>query len=243
MRATVTDNHLVNHVWLNYTDASDNHFNVSMSDLGDDLYQLVLPAQNQLGQVVYHMYAVDLAGNGAVTSVMQISVVEAVDDVAPMPPWGLTAEEGPDGDSTVLDWREPVINEDDSPLDDLAGYHIYRSESETGERTRIDEGLVETTGFTDENVEDGKTYYYWVTAVDESGNESDHSVFAKISFAIAENSLFLLMFIVVIIIVLAILLLLLMLRKRKKRTPEATDVMGESDSIGEEPTQSVAEED
>ncbi len=243
MQATVTDNYLVSHVWLNYTDASDNHFNVSMSDLGGDLYQLVLPAQSQLGQIVYHIYAVDLAGNGAVTSVMQISVVEAVDDIAPMPPWALTAEKGPDGDSTVLDWREPVINEDDSPLDDLAGYHIYRSESETGEITRINEVLLETTGFTDENVEEGKTYYYWATAVDESGNESDHSPFAKISFAAANNTLFLMLLMAVIIIVLAILLLLLMLRRRKKTTPEAPGVMAEGESIGEEPTQSVAEED
>jgi outer membrane protein assembly factor BamB len=180
-QANVTDNHLVNSVWLNYTDTSGNHFNVSMSNLPADLYELTLPVQTQAGQVVYHIYAKDQDGNGAATAALQVSVVDSVDDVPPMPPWGLTAEEGPGGDSTVLNWEEPVLNEDNSTLDDLAGYHVYRSDSETGVKTRINPVLVETTTFVDEYVDSGKTYYYWVTAIDESENESDYSESADLT--------------------------------------------------------------
>lgn len=226
-QATVTDNHLVDSVWLNYTDASSNHFNVSMTALPSDLYQLTLPVQNQAGVVVYHIYAKDLAGNGAVTAVLQVSVVDTTDDLAPMPPWGLVAEEGPEGNTTVLSWGEPVLNEDMTLLDDLAGYHVYRSETETGQKTRINPVLVETTTFVDENIEDGKTYYYWITAIDESANESDFSTPADISFgseAIGISYDIILILLAIIIIVVLLIAILLWRKKKGEETSEEQQV-------------------
>jgi hypothetical protein len=216
-QANVTDNHLVNSVWLNYTDTSGNHFNVSMSELPSNLYELTLPVQTQAGQVVYHIYAKDQDGNGAATAVLQVTVVDTVDDVAPMPPWGLTAEEDPEGGGTVLNWEEPVLNEDNSTLDDLVGYHVYRSDSETGVKTRINPVLVETTTFVDEYVDAGKTYYYWVTAIDESANESDYSESADLTFSSESSgvSVWIYVLMIVILVVVALLLILWGLRRKK----------------------------
>jgi outer membrane protein assembly factor BamB len=222
-QATVTDNHLVDSVWLNYTDASGIHFNVSMSDLPGNDFQLTLPVQNQAGQVVYHIYAVDQSGNGAVTGVLEVSVVDITDDLAPMPPWGLVVEKGSDGASSVINWEAPVLNEDMSNLDDLAGYHIYRSESETGQKTRINPVLVEITTFVDDNVEDGKEYFYWVTAIDESANESDFSTPADISFSTESNDISYDIILLLLAIIIIVVLLIAALLWRKKKGEETSD--------------------
>jgi outer membrane protein assembly factor BamB len=236
--ATVTDNVIVDSVWLNYTDASGVHFNVSMSDLPGNDYQLTLPVQNQAGQVVYHIYAVDQSGNGAVTGVLEVSVVDTTDDLAPMPPWGLIVEEGSEGDSAVLNWQEPVVNEDMTLLDDLAGFHVYRSESEAGTKTRINPVLVETTSFIDQDVEEGKTYFYWVTAIDESGNESNYSASADISFVseLTQDPSWLIWSILFIIILVIVAVLLIWWGLRRKKGEEPTE-----EPQAEEPQQSPSE--
>jgi len=58
---------------------------------------------------------------------------------------------------------------------DLAGYNIYRSTDENLPKdrwTKLNPTLLTRTTFVDENVESGKRYYYYVTAVDKAGNES-----------------------------------------------------------------------
>jgi hypothetical protein len=61
---------------------------------------------------------------------------------------------------------------------DMLGFYILRSESETGVGSKVNEEmiLVENPGgtgasytYTDETVEMGKTYYYWLEVVDTSG--------------------------------------------------------------------------
>jgi outer membrane protein assembly factor BamB len=222
-QATVTDNHLVDSVWLNYTDASSNHFNVSMSALPANVYQLTLPVQNQAGQVVYHIYAEDYYGNGAVTAVLQVSVVNTTDDLAPMPPWGLVVEEGPDGSSSIINWEAPILKEDMTTLDDLAGYHLYRSETETGQKTRINPVLLEATTFVDDDVEDGKTYYYWVTAIDESANESDFSTPTDISFGTEPIGISYDIILILLAIIIIVVLLVAILLWRRKKGEETTD--------------------
>ncbi|MCK5290549.1 MAG: PQQ-binding-like beta-propeller repeat protein [Thermoplasmata archaeon] len=238
-QATVTDNYMVDSVWLNYTDASSIHFNVSMTSLPGNVYQLTLPVQNQAGQVVYHIYAKDLATNGAVTAVLQVSVVDTTDDLAPMPPWGLVAEEGPNGVITVLSWSKPVLNEDMTLLDDLAGYHVYRSESETGQKTRINPVLVETTAFIDDDIENGKTYYYWVTAIDESANESDFSTPADISFGSEATgvSYDIILILLAIIITVVLLIAVLLWRKKKGEASEEQQVEDNEEPTFEEETE------
>ena len=62
-----------------------------------------------------------------------------------------------------------------NPEPDIAGYNLYRSTDPKGPWTRLTPTLYMKTTFTDENVESGKTYYYYLEAVDTSGNFSPKS--------------------------------------------------------------------
>jgi fibronectin type 3 domain-containing protein len=65
-----------------------------------------------------------------------------------------------------------------NPEADVAGYTIYRSTDPNlpqGRWTKLTPTLYTRTTFTDENVEAGKTYYYYLTATDLSGNTSPPS--------------------------------------------------------------------
>jgi hypothetical protein len=69
-------------------------------------------------------------------------------------------------EEVVLSWYPNAEN-------DLDGYLIYRGDSENGTYYQIAEtGLVE---YVDRNLTNGRTYYYAVSAIDGSGNESELS--------------------------------------------------------------------
>jgi hypothetical protein len=55
---------------------------------------------------------------------------------------------------------------------DLAGYNVYRSEQVDAPGTRENPELLRTPAFRDMNAIPGRRYFYKVTAVDRSGNES-----------------------------------------------------------------------
>lgn len=62
-----------------------------------------------------------------------------------------------------------------NPERDVAGYNIYRSTEAAlpVERwTKLNDALLTRTTFQDETVENGKTYFYYLTAVDTAGNTS-----------------------------------------------------------------------
>jgi len=62
-----------------------------------------------------------------------------------------------------------------NPETDVAGYTIWRSTDPNlpkGSWTKLTPTLYPRTTFTDENVEAGKTYYYYITATDTAGNVS-----------------------------------------------------------------------
>ncbi len=61
---------------------------------------------------------------------------------------------------------------------DIAGYRIYRSTDRNLNRSEwklLTEDLLTTNTFQDSNVESGKTYYYYLIAVDKTGNASEAS--------------------------------------------------------------------
>ena len=58
---------------------------------------------------------------------------------------------------------------------DIAGYNVYRSEDPARPGTRVNSELLLTPAFRDMNAVPGRTYFYSVTAVDRSGNESPAS--------------------------------------------------------------------
>jgi len=88
------------------------------------------------------------------------------DTTPPTAPTGLTASAG-DG-QVSLDWA----NNSES---DLAGYNVYRSTTSGAGYGKINGALVSASAFTDTGVTNGTTYYYVVTAVDTSGNQSGDS--------------------------------------------------------------------
>ena len=58
---------------------------------------------------------------------------------------------------------------------DIAGYNIYRSTDPNLPKpqwTKLNQTLLTRTTYQDERVESGKTYYYYIVAVDKTGNES-----------------------------------------------------------------------
>jgi len=62
-----------------------------------------------------------------------------------------------------------------SPEPDIAGYYVYRSDSQGTRGVRLNGDLLPTPSFRDISVGLGKHYLYSVTAVDRSGNESPAS--------------------------------------------------------------------
>jgi hypothetical protein len=58
---------------------------------------------------------------------------------------------------------------------DLAGYHVYRSAAEGTAPERLNSELLQVPTFRDTRAEAGRSYSYFVTAVDRSGNESPRS--------------------------------------------------------------------
>ncbi len=87
------------------------------------------------------------------------------DTTPPAAPTGLGATAG-DG-SVDLDWA-------DNTEPDLSSYNVYRSTSSGGSYSTIATGVA-TSAYTDNTATNGTTYYYVVTAVDTSSNESGNS--------------------------------------------------------------------
>jgi hypothetical protein len=101
--------------------------------------------------------------------------VVAHDVFPPSMPVGLQAAYSGEGQKPFIDlvWA-PVTSAD------LAGYNVYRSETEVGKTeagkmVKLNSGPVESPSYRDFAVASGKTYTYAVSAVDVRGNESQRS--------------------------------------------------------------------
>jgi hypothetical protein len=81
----------------------------------------------------------------------------------PAPPVGLIAQSA--NERVDLDWAN------NTELD-LAGYHVYRSTTPGGSYIRLTAAPVTTSGYIDQGLSNGTTYYYVVTATDTGGVES-----------------------------------------------------------------------
>ena len=88
------------------------------------------------------------------------------DTTPPAAPTGLSASAG--NQTVSLDWN----NNSEA---DINGYNIYRSTTSGGTYTRLNGTLLSSSNYTDNSASNGTTYYYVVTAVDKSSNESANS--------------------------------------------------------------------
>jgi hypothetical protein len=69
--------------------------------------------------------------------------------------------------TVYLNWRPNVEN--------VSGYHVYRSERSHGPTLRLTEQPIARTAFKDSLLSPGQDYFYVLTAVDEAGRESNTS--------------------------------------------------------------------
>jgi fibronectin type 3 domain-containing protein len=113
----------------------------------------------------YVVTAVDTNFNSSADS-LEVSATVPADSTPPAAPSGLSATAG---DGTVsLDWNN------NSEVD-INGYNVYRSTIYGGPYTRLNGALLGSSDYTDNSVSNGTSYYYVVTAVDTSLNESANS--------------------------------------------------------------------
>lgn len=102
------------------------------------------------------------------------------DGTTPNAPTGLTATAG--SETIKLNWTAPTQNTDSSAIKDLFQYKIYRNTvNNFGTAQMI--GRVAADIFTDGSLLGGQIYYYWVTALDYTGNESAQSAVASATAA------------------------------------------------------------
>lgn len=98
------------------------------------------------------------------------------DSTPPDAPTNLSATS--ESETVVLEWSAPSN-------DDLEGYNVYRTSDtsiDVSSATPLNEdSLVPDPSFTDDTPENGTTYRYRVTAVDNSDNESDPSESVRVT--------------------------------------------------------------
>ncbi|MBI2919215.1 MAG: S8 family serine peptidase [Chloroflexi bacterium] len=101
------------------------------------------------------------------------------DSIPPAAPTGLSVSV-PISNGGVLD-----LSWNASTELDLAGYHVYRATTSGGPYTKVNSSLVSANTFASAGLTNGTTYFYAVTAVDTSGNESAGS--AQVSGTPVDN--------------------------------------------------------
>jgi len=118
-----------------------------------------------------------------------------------------------------LTWTASTNYTDGSALT-VTRYNVYRSTTSDPDTAAVI-GSPTTTTFTDSNVEQEKTYYYWVTAVNETSIESDYSneAHTTIPKQTTEGEFPWIWIIVVLIVVLLVIGLILLMRRKKPEEP------------------------
>lgn len=96
---------------------------------------------------------------------------ECGDTAAPGAPVGLSGQAG--HRLAELSWGA-------SSATDLIGYFVYRGTRAAGPFTKVNHNLKTDARFNDASVANGTTYYYAITAVDTSGNESARSAVVSV---------------------------------------------------------------
>jgi hypothetical protein len=115
---------------------------------------------------------VDYSGQLVESADSNIATITMRDVFAPSAPAGLVVVSVPaeNGRPVHLDLSWNV-----NPETDLAGYNVYRSGQEGTVGARLNSQLLPTPVFSDMSAVAGQRYFYQVTAVDRSGNESKPS--------------------------------------------------------------------
>lgn len=143
---------------------------VSRTPVTDDVFQ---DADFEFGkEYSYYVRTVSLGADG--------NPVESDDsERVTLTPKDVFAPSAPEAVTIAASPRTISIFFSSNPEKDVVGYRVYRSTDAAVpevEWTLVTKKLLETTTFQDDAVESGKTYYYFIVAVDRFGNSSPHSV-------------------------------------------------------------------
>jgi fibronectin type 3 domain-containing protein len=109
------------------------------------------------------------------------AIVTPKDIFPPAAPQGLVAAVLPSAAEAVVDLSWSINSEPD-----VAGYRVYRSESEGVRGEPLSADLSPSPAYRDATAQSGHRYWYSVTAIDRAGNESVPS--AQILVEIAQPS-------------------------------------------------------
>jgi hypothetical protein len=145
-----------------------------LAKIGESVSSTFRDTQAEFGKTyLYSIRSVVEYADSAIESAdSNLVVVSPRDTFPPSAPHGLVVVLVPtQGDIPAhleLSWAV-------SPEADIAGYNIYRSEGVGIQGTPMNSELLLTPAFRDINVMSGHRYFYSVTAVDRSGNESPSS--------------------------------------------------------------------
>ena len=220
LTVTATDNFLLNAVRVRFTDTEGAVRNESMIFLSGNEFYFEVEAQTSGGTLSYFFWADDSIGNAARSQIYSDAVIEPI----PRPPENLAVSEER-RDALVLQWDVPTENIDGSPLTDLRGYNLYRMLESEGAIVRVNTQLIQEPGYVDESLEDGRTYYYIVRAVNSRGIESFNSTEATgITLKPQVDDYTWLIILIIVIIVIAIVIFLL-LRRRKPEEETQSEQM------------------
>ncbi|MHC4618340.1 MAG: CBM96 family carbohydrate-binding protein [Planctomycetota bacterium] len=132
-------------------------FDVASHVTGNGTYSFCLQGDTNSGQ--------DFHSSEGTNKPVLIVTYDANDTTAPSAPTGLGATAGVA--QVSLDWNNNTES-------DFSYYVVYRDTSSGGPYTEVAANLT-TSAYTDTGLSNGTTYYYVVTAVDESENESSDS--------------------------------------------------------------------
>jgi len=128
----------------------------------------------------YFVKAVDFYGNESSSSPVVFAVPETGDYIAPLPPYNIRGEiiNG----KFRISWSVPSYNEDDTLLDDLGGFRIYRSTSLWNKGNII----LTVSSFTTHYDFDISSYtvYYRIIAID---NATPYPNESEVSFVLDNN--------------------------------------------------------
>jgi formylglycine-generating enzyme required for sulfatase activity len=111
----------------------------------------------------YKVISADKKGNTGSSDTLSFSTQDIPDTTPPSVPSGFLAVAG--DSQVVLSWTA-------NSEQDLAGYNIYRSETAGSGHALTNTSLITETDYMDQTVGNDTSYYYVITALDSSGNES-----------------------------------------------------------------------
>ncbi len=173
LAATAYEDH-VDLTWQDPAPVADYYYLYRSEQAGDPSPVLIAADINSLNYTdnnvcvgVWYYYSVTAVDSTVGESDYSVEVAaKPRDAVAPAAPTGLVAVAGDGG--VGLDWN-------DNTDSDLAYYNVYRSLTPGDPDPQLIDGVLADSRYVDRTATNGVTWYYTVTAVDTSDNESNPS--------------------------------------------------------------------